>query len=399
MYKLWILDIVFRFKGQMLELLGSMKVLQTIVSFGSHDGGTSTCTYDLLSTINRIGYSTDLLTLQSADLMGNGEVWMKVLSNDAITPYGYSRNIQCFLEQSDYELYHTNGMWMYCNHETCRIARKKNRPYIITPHGMLYPQALARSAWKKKLMLTMGGVNKDLELADCIHCTCMEEMKHYRDLGYKNPVAVIPNPVPIPSFINELTNERKIKRIGFLGRLHPRKNVEALLDAWILLEAKVKDAQLVIMGKGDFAYEKILKEKVKQSGLMNVEFAGFVNGREKLERLASLTALCVPSDFENFGMIVTEALSVGTPVIASLGTPWQELNTAHCGYWVSNDIKILVETIENVLSLPEDKIRCMGDNGKKLIQEKYQDTQVAKMMIQLYDWLITGSGKPQFVYE
>ena len=77
----------------------------------------------------------------------------------------------------------------------------------------------------------------------------------------------------------------------------------------------------------------------------------------------------------------------------------QELNTAHCGYWVSNDIKILVETIENVLSLPEDKIRCMGDNGKKLIQEKYQDTQVAKMMIQLYDWLITGSGKPQFVYE
>lgn len=399
MYKLWILDIVFRFKGQMLELLGSMKVLQTIVSFGSHDGGTSTCTYDLLSTINRIGYSTDLLTLQSADLMGNGEVWMKVLSNDAITPYGYSRNIQCFLEQSDYELYHTNGMWMYCNHETCRIARKKNRPYIITPHGMLYPQALARSAWKKKLMLTMGGVNKDLELADCIHCTCMEEMKHYRDLGYKNPVAVIPNPVPIPSFINELTNERKIKRIGFLGRLHPRKNVEALLDAWILLEAKVKDAQLVIMGKGDFAYEKILKEKVKQSGLMNVEFAGFVNGREKLERLASLTALCVPSDFENFGMIVTEALSVGTPVIASLGTPWQELNTEHCGYWIDNDVQTLTKTIENVLSLSEDEIICMGVNGKRLVQERYQDTQVAKMMIQLYDWLIAGSGKPQFVYE
>lgn len=383
----------------MLELLGRMKVLQTIVSFGSHDGGTSTCTYDLLSTINRIGYSTDLLTLQSADLMGNGEAWMKVLSNDAITPYGYSRNIQCFLEQSDYELYHTNGMWMYCNHETCRIARKKNRPYIITPHGMLYPQALARSAWKKRLMLTIGGINKDLKLADCTHCTCMEEMKHYRDLGYKNPVAVIPNPVPIPSFIDELTNERKIKRIGFLGRLHPRKNVETLLDAWILLGSKVKDAQLVIMGKGDFAYEKMLKEKVKESGMMNVEFAGFVNGRDKFERLASLTALCVPSDFENFGMIITEALSVGTPVIASLGTPWQELNTAHCGYWVSNDIKILVETIENVLSLPEDKIRCMGDNGKKLIQEKYQDTQVAKMMIQLYDWLITGSGKPQFVYE
>ena len=363
-----------------------MKFLQTIANLGIHSGGTTTCIYDLLLAMHHINDNVDLMTLHTSDIVGHGENWIKALSNDVITPYEYSRNVKCFLKHSNYDLYHTNGMWLYCNHATCCIARKKNKPYIITPHGMLYPQALARSAWKKKLMLTIGGINKDLRLADCIHCTCLEEMKHYRDLGYKNPVAVIPNPVPVPSFIDELTSERKIKRIGFLGRLHPRKNVEALLDAWILLGTKVKDAQLVIMGKGDFAYEKILKEKVKQSGIMNVEFAGFVNGREKFERLASLTALCVPSDFENFGMIVTEALSVGTPVIASLGTPWQELNTEHCGYWVANDIKTLAETIEQVLSLPEDEIRCIGENGKKLVREKYQDIQVAKKMIELYDW-------------
>lgn len=376
-----------------------MKFLQTIANLGIHSGGTTTCIYDLLLAMHHINDNVDLMTLHTSDIVGHGENWIKALSNDVITPYEYSRNVKCFLKHSNYDLYHTNGMWLYCNHATCCIARKKNKPYIITPHGMLYPQALARSAWKKKLMLTIGGINKDLRLADCIHCTCLEEMKHYRDLGYKNPVAVIPNPVPVPSFIDELTSERKIKRIGFLGRLHPRKNVEALLDAWILLGTKVKDAQLVIMGKGDFAYEKILKEKVKQSGIMNVEFAGFVNGREKFERLASLTALCVPSDFENFGMIVTEALSVGTPVIASLGTPWQELNTEHCGYWVANDIKTLAETIEQVLSLPEDEIRCIGENGKKLVREKYQDIQVAKKMIELYDWLAAEENEPEFVYK
>ena len=376
-----------------------MKILQTIAGFGTHSGGTSTCTYDLLSAMHCIGYDIDLMTLRTDDLMGQGESWIKALPNDAFTPYGSSYNIKQFLRHSDYDIYHTNGMWMYCNHATCCIARRKNKLYIITPHGMLYPQALARSAWKKKLMLTIGGVNKDLKLADCIHCTCMKEMKHYRDLGYKNPVAVIPNPVPIPSFIDELTSERKIKRIGFLGRLHPRKNVETLLDAWIMLGTKVKDAQLVIMGKGDFVYEKMLKEKVKESGMMNVEFAGFVNGRDKFERLASLTALCVPSDFENFGMIVTEALSVGTPVIASLGTPWEELNTRHCGYWVSNDVQTLAETIEQVLSLPEDEIQRMGENGKRLVQEKYQDMQVARMMQQLYDWILAKGTKPEFVYE
>lgn len=375
-----------------------MKILQTIAGFGTHSGGTSTCTYDLLSAIHRIGCDVDLMTLQSTDLMGKNEAWIKALTDDAITPYGYSRNMNHFLKQGDYDLYHTNGMWMHCNHITCVIARKKHKPYIITPHGMLYPQAMARSPWKKQLLLNIGGVDKDLRLASCIHCTCMEEMKHYRDLGYKNPVAVIPNPVPIPSFVGELKNDRSVRRIGFLGRLHPRKNVEALINTWISLGAVVNNAQLVIMGKGDLQYERMLKERVLQSGIKNVEFAGFVIGREKFEHLASLTALCVPSDFENFGMIVTEALSVGTPVIASLGTPWQELNTAHCGYWVNNDVKTLAETIAKVLSLSSEEISAMGENGKRLVREKYQDIQVAKMMKQLYEWVCYGGNKPDFVY-
>lgn len=376
-----------------------MKILQTIAGFGAHSGGTSTCTYDLLSAMHRIGYDIDLMTLRTDDLMGQGESWIRALPNDALTPYGYSRNMKQFLKRSDYDLYHTNGMWMYCNHETCSIARQKQKPYIITPHGMLYPQALARSAWKKKLLLIGGGVDKDLRLADCIHCTCKEEMKHYRALGYKNPVAVIPNPVPIPSFINEVNNNRDIKRIGFLGRLHPYKNPEVLINAWISLGKQVGNAQLVIMGKGEPEYENKLKSLVKQHRLTNIEFAGFINGKEKFERLASFTALCVPSFSENFGMTITESLLVGTPVIASIGTPWEELNTRHCGYWVSNDVQTLAETIATVLSLPDEEIRTMGENGKRLVQEKYQDTQVARMMQQLYDWILTGGTKPEFVYE
>ena len=97
-------------------------------------------------------------------------------------------------------------------------------------------------------------------------------------------------------------------------------------------------------------------------------------------------------------MIVTEALSVGTPVIASLGTPWEELNTCHCGYWVSNDVHTLADTIAQVLALPADEISQMGENGKRLVRDKYQDAQVAKMMAQLYCWIIDGGKKPEFVY-
>ena len=379
-----------------------MKILQTIAGFGAHSGGTSTCTYDLLVAMHGIGCDVDLMTVNVKDptdkLMGHGEEWIKALDNDCRTPYGWSPNMTRFLRASDYDIYHTNGMWMHCNHETCTIARQKDKPYVITPHGMLYPQALARSAWKKKLLLNLGGVEKDLRHATCIHATCDAEMKHYRELGYTNPVAVIPNPMPIPSFIDDIKSEKSIKRIGYLGRIHPYKNTEALINAWITLGNEVKDAQLIIMGRGDNEYEAKMHQLVARHNLTNVEFAGFVNGREKFERLASLTALCVPSITENFGMTVTEALSVGTPVIASLGTPWQELNTKHCGWWVDNDVETLADTISQALSLPQDEIEKMGNNGKRLVNEKYRDTQVAAMMKQLYEWVLYGGVKPDFLH-
>lgn len=379
-----------------------MKILQTIAGFGAHSGGTSTCTYDLLSAMHGMGCDVDLMTVKVKDpsdkLMGQGEKWIKALDNDCRTPYGWSPNMTRFLRASDYDIYHTNGMWMHCNHETCTIARQKDKPYVITPHGMLYPQALARSAWKKKLLLNLGGVEKDLRHATCIHATCDAEMKHYRALGYTNPVAIIPNPMPIPSFIDDIKSEKSIKRIGYLGRIHPYKNTEALINAWITLGDEVKDAQLIIMGRGDNEYEAKMHQLVARHNLTNVEFAGFVNGREKFERLASLTALCVPSITENFGMTVTEALSVGTPVIASLGTPWQELNTEHCGWWVSNDADTLADTISQALSLPQDEIEKMGNNGKRLVNEKYRDTQVAAMMKQLYEWVLYGGVRPDFVH-
>ena len=118
-----------------------MKVLQTIAGFGVLYGGIATCTYDLISAMHDIGFPLDLLTLEvknSADkLMGKGEDWIKALPNDAVTPYEYSKRIAQYLKSHDYDLYHTNGLWMYCNHVTCSVARHRRKPYIITPHGML----------------------------------------------------------------------------------------------------------------------------------------------------------------------------------------------------------------------------------------------------------------------
>ena len=381
-----------------------MKALQTIAGFGAHSGGTSTCTYDLLSAMHKIGCDVDLLSFQTDDMMGHGESWIKALANDAVSPYGYSRNMSSFLHRSDYDLYHTNGLWMHCNHITCVVARQKGKPYVITPHGMLYPAALHRSYWKKWPLMKLF-FNEDIANANCLHVTCKTEMEHVRTLGYKGAVAVIPNPANFPDYLEELASEKPTflgcslpRKLGFLGRLHPIKKVENLLYGVSRLPRSL-DCELLIMGKGDDKYEQFLRSEVKRLGLKNVTFCGFVSGRKKYEQLAKLSCLFVPSDFENFGMIVTEALSVGTPVMASLGTPWEELNAEGCGWWVDRSPENIAQVMREVIEMPIEDLLAMGQKGRQLVSQKYAAPQVARKMQRLYEWICTGGAKPEFVYE
>lgn len=383
-----------------------MKILHTISGFGNRSGGTSTCTYDLLRNINSNEIYADILTPDTKDkndkLMGHGEDWIKIVNNDCISPYAYSKETKRFIENSNYDVYHTNGLWLHCNHITCSIARKKNKPYIITPHGMLYPAALKRSYWKKWPLLKLQ-FEKDIREATCIHATCKPELEHIRNFGYKGPIALIGNPADLPPYIDDLSGrkaETQIITFGFLGRLHPRKKVENLLYgvAGCPPENK-KRMHLVIMGKGDDSYEQFLRNETKRLKLEeNVEFKGFVKGREKFELLSELSALFVPSDFENFGMIVTEALAAGTPVFASFGTPWEILNEAKCGWWRERDPKNISEVMTTIANMSTEEINEMGERGKELVYKHFTGDRIASQMLTLYNWIINGGEKPDFVY-
>ena len=93
-------------------------------------------------------------------------------------------------------------MWLDANHATCSYARRHRKPYVITPHGMLYPQALAISPTRKKWMRRLL-FDRDLSKAACIHATCRQEAEHIRALGIKTPIAVIANPIRISDTLDE----------------------------------------------------------------------------------------------------------------------------------------------------------------------------------------------------
>lgn len=98
-------------------------------------------------------------------------------------------------------------------------------------------------------------------------------------------------------------------------------------------------------------------------------------------------------------MIVPEALICGTPVYASLGTPWEELNTHQCGWWRDNSPETIAEVLREVLATPQSQLLEMGMRGRRLIEENYEQKKVAAMMRDLYQWILNKGEKPEFVYE
>ena len=372
-------------------------------------GGTASCTAQLMDALTRAGAPVELLTVDTtadgAQMLGTGSQWLRTVPYDYRTPLCLSSNITYALAESDADLMHTNGLWMWCNHATCAEARRRGIPYVITPHGMLYPEAMARSKWKKRPLWAMW-FHKDVMRASAIHVTCEAEEKHVRNLGYRGPIAVIGNPVEILPAVDDIFNHRTAapviegkhpKKIGFLGRLHPRKKGEALLYGVALRpEAEV---EIVFMGSGSPEYETFLRSEAHRLGIADrVEFAGFVSGEEKFRRLAELSALFVPSDMENFGMIVPEALLVGTPVMASLGTPWQSLNDTRSGWWTSNEPESIARVIDEICATTPYELLAMGTRGREMVMKEFEASHVALRMMNLYDWLLNRADKPAFVH-
>lgn len=295
-----------------------------------------------------------------------------------------------------YDLYHAQGVWQYPTYAISEVAKSLNRPYIITPRGMLYPQDIRKSNKFFKLLSLKVRLLNDLNKAACVQVTCMDEMRYCRELGVTSPIAVIPNPIEIKEYTEKKKND--IFRLGYLGRLSPRKNVESLIYAFDELSELTKNAELLIIGGGDEKYERFLKDEVKRLKLQNVRFTGFLSGKEKDEAIASISVLAMPSEFENLGNVVLEGLIRKIPCIATKGSPWEELVTHKCGWWVDYSQQAITNAIKEAMLTKQDELNEMGERGRKLMIDNYSIKEVARNFKSLYEWICHGNNKPTFVF-
>lgn len=289
------------------------------------------------------------------------------------------QEFEIYLKKEFPDWVHIHGIWNPQNYLFQQVAKELSIPVVISLHGMLEPWILRRNSIKKKIALRLYQ-KKALNDADLIHLTAKQEKVNFLNLGCPTKFKIIPIGISQKEIPAPKTTYGQ-KKIIFLSRLHPKKGIELLLNAWKKLNPE--DWTLTIVGEGDPDYEKSLFAMAK--GFENILFIGPRYEKQKWDILKSADLMILPTYSENFAIVVAEALSVGVPVITTQGTPWEDLEQKKCGWWIELNEKKLKETLRQAMLLSPSELKQMGENGIQLIQDKYLiDHQISKF-IKLYE--------------
>lgn len=268
---------------------------------------------------------------------------------------------------------------------------------VVSPRGALADVALRHSRFAKRLVSPFQ--DRILRRADLFHATSEAEYLDIRSYGLKAPVAIIQNgiDIPEPNTLESKARNSGLRTLLYLGRIHPIKGLERLLRSWAELQYIFPDWQLRIAGPGDFAYVRDIQKMSASLRLQRVYFSGPAYGADKAKAYRSADLFVLPTNSENFGMVVAEALAYGLPAVVTQGAPWSGLEQMSCGWWIPADTKSLTVALRAALSQDAAGLAAMGNRGRDWMGNSFSWSTVGDLMRRAYFWILEGGPTPEFV--
>ena len=310
-----------------------------------------------------------------------------------------NKDIAQYLRDEQFQLVQIQSIWELSYHRVIVEARKQSIPYIVTPRGMLDPWSLAYKKWKKKLAWWLYQRN-DVQKAACVFTSAQMEAGHVSELGITTIKSVIPNGIETDGYPCKTFIEDVKKQVLFLSRVHMQKGIDLLIEAWKRIHSDFIDWQLLIVGNGEAEYINSLKRKVENLGLVDsVKILPPVFGNSKIQLYQQSALFCLPSYSESCGMVIAEAMSCGTPVITTTNCPWEILNETKTGWCVDLSIDNLESALREGLTMRPTDLYEMGQKASNLIYENFDYRSVTRKTLRLYEWLLNGGEKIEYIYE
>jgi glycosyltransferase involved in cell wall biosynthesis len=294
------------------------------------------------------------------------------------------------------QIVHLHGVWDPILKSAASAAYGLGVPYVVAPHGMLDPWSLSQKSWKKKIALALG-YRAMLNRCSFLHLLNRDEKDLVAPLRLRCAMQVIPNGIAAEEFANlppagtfyaahpELNGQPYIL---FLGRLHYKKGLDILADAFAIVSKTDPDVRLVIAGPDDGALADF-QSRINTTNLApRVHLIGPIFGSDKLAALADAACFALPSRQEGFSIAILEAMAAGKPVVISKACHFPDVAEESAGEVTELNAAAFAAGILKVLQ----NSTSYGQAGPAMVHSRFTWLKVVEQMLRAYQSALQRSN-------
>lgn len=283
----------------------------------------------------------------------------------------------------EFDVVHIFSGWNFYIPYLINLSKKLKKKVFFSPLGQLDEWSLKQKSFKKKLALNLY-LKRSLNKCNAIVVASEKEKNDISKFSF-DKVLVLGHGVDLPNneiLKNKIFNKEK-KKLIFISRLHYKKGIQNLLDAWN--QAKLNNWQLKIYGPKSDDLRYINKANL----LDNTEIKDPIYGKEKIDLILKSDLLILPSLSENFGLIIAECLSLGLPVATTTNTPWLDIveDKVNCGWIIDESVDSIYDFLKKIEKITMAELKLKSSNGIFYIKQKFNNKDIIKNYIDAYERL------------
>ena len=384
-----------------------MKLLRLTRSLNPAGGGIAEGVRQIGPHLAALGVTTTVASLDPPEAP-----WLQDQPFEAIglgpvaTGYGYRRSLPSrirFLAQQ-HDVVIIEGIWQYHAFATWRALRGSAIPYFVYTHGMLDPwfkrtyplKHLKKWAyWPWADYRVLGDATAVLFTTEQERLLARQSFWLYQAnelvVGYGTSAPPPDAESQSQAFLQRFPQLRGQRILLFLSRIHPKKGVDLLIEAFAAVAHAEPRLQLVIAGPDQVGWQAALQQRAAALGIAErITWPGMLSGELKWGAFRCAELFCLPSHQENFGIVVAEALACRLPVaIAEPVNISAEVAAAGAGLVHDDTVAGTTEALRQWLELPAKEKEQMGLRAEELFRERFDFASVARALLPVLGQAIT----------
>lgn len=377
-----------------------MKILHLIASVDFKGGGPIEYARVMAEQHKALGHDTAFVTLDAVgDECVNTFPFVVHAAGPGRSSFGYTPKFGQMISRiaSDFDVAIVHGLWNHATMGGHNALVQADLPYVIFTHGMLDPWFKQEKPIKniiKQIFWTLWQ-GRVLSQAYAVLFTCEEEKRLARGgfIGHGNyneqvvafcaAAQGMGEPDGMEHFLSKIPTLRGRRYFLFLSRIHPKKACDQLISAFAKVAPREPDLDLVIAGPDQTGWHTELMAQAATLGIEDrLHWPGMVEGVAKEAAYRNSEAFVLPSHQENFGLVVAEALSCGTPVLISNKVNiWREVEASGGGIVEPDTVIGTQRLLEKFLALTPTARSEMATCAKLGYEKHFSVREAAQDLI------------------